>query len=463
MHYNNILIGKKLMKAHVGHRKYDKLLVDLLHEVASYKLREELIEYFSSELFELSSCDIMFVLDHYKHGNISSIDDIDLFSLYDRNEERDLSSQIRKREFKYQAKEKSNIFHTLNQMKQNKNDDIVTYHTSSKMIDFSEYFIPHSEFIQKGWMSIVYLPRATQKHPDRYLLLWYKNYTIDKIPDSLSQDERVLYLFGHYYELASFNIKNKAKIIYEQRMELLKALVPSMISHEIFHRTVTVGASVATLLQRIERIKNAQTLEDVNAEVTKLENSINDIIVPTMDALKNITGAITKLTKQATSETVNVHDVLAEAILIMNSEVSRLGINISLTCADVRIQTDRALLMHLVMNFISNSKEAYEGMTKDDKIIDIYVDSSEIANLNIYVSDNAKGIPSHIKEKLFDEGFSTKDDGNGLGLAICTYISGFLGGSVRLVDYKKYKTTFEISLPKDAFKFTTLKGEIGNG
>ena len=51
------------MKEHVGHRKYDKILVSLLHKIASSQLREEILEYFCNEIFKISSCDMLMVVE----------------------------------------------------------------------------------------------------------------------------------------------------------------------------------------------------------------------------------------------------------------------------------------------------------------------------------------------------------------------------------------------------------------
>jgi len=445
------------MKEYAGHRKYDSLLVNLLSKIASYKLREELLKYFCDELFKISSCNMMIVIESYK-TNINSIDDIEVFKLLDRNPKRNILSNIKNGDFIKKVNYHNNIFSALHEAILDR--DVTTYHTTSKMINFSKYLMPISSFRNGGWLSFIYLPRPTPKHAERFLLLWYDGSDISKTPDTLTQDERVLYLFSHYYELASFNIKNKAKTIYQQRMEMLKALVPSMISHEIYHKTVTIGTASNIILEENQKILDAKTLKEAKEMSEELKQTILKAMMPSINSLNAITSSISKLTKQVESENVAIKQMLEESILVMNTIASRLGIYIRLFSPDIHIQTDRALAMHLVMNLISNSIDAYDGLDIDDKFIDIRVDNSDKHNIDIYVSDDAKGIPTEIKERLFDEGFSTKIDGNGLGLSICSYIAGFLGGSISLIDYKKYTTTFKVSLNRDSFKMTTLKKEI---
>lgn len=440
------------MKSYVGHRSYDRILVNLLREIASYRLREELLLYFGDELMKISSAGVIIILERYNRG-----EHLELFKIWDKNIYRNL-----KRDY-YSSANAQRVTELVEDgclRDIEKSRDAYSYHSSSGMIDFLSFFIPPSEFRRGGWATMVYLPRATPKHPDRIMVLWYSGYnSIQKIPTTITQDERVLYLFGHYYELASFNIKSKAKLIYEQRMEMLKALVPSMITHEIFHRSVTLYTSVQNLKKRIGRIAESETLEEAHLETAKLLSSIEEVVEPTLETLTDITRAISKLTKQATTEEVDIAKVLHDAVLIANVVATRLGIKITIDSPPSPIHTDRALLMHLVMNLVTNSIEAYRDIETSPKIIHIKVDNSDEKHLLIRVSDNARGIDPAVVDRLFEEGYTTKEEGNGLGLPICSYIAGFLGGKIELENYKRYKTTFTLTLPRDAMKLTTLTEE----
>jgi len=445
------------MKEYVGHKTYDYLLVQLLDEIASYKLREELLTFFADALFKISSCDMIIVLDSYHQGEISTYSQLQLFNIWDKNLDRNLLTNMKE----HMQSHANNIdinFSKLNEIKSS--GDAISYNTTISNLQFLNGIIPPSEFKKEGWASIVYLPRATPKHPERYIILWYEGYDIKKIPDTLNQDERVLYLFSHYYKLASFNVKNKAKLIYEQRMEMLKALVPSMISHEIYHRIVTLYLAIEDTKQSIQAIKKASTLKEAQKENALIQEIMELEISPLVASLDDITGAISKLTKQAATEEIGIVTILEQVKYIIGADASRRGINIIIDSPHTIIKTDRALLMHLIMNLISNSIEAYTNIDISPKIINIKVDNTDETALVIYVSDNAKGIPPNIVDNLFEEGFTTKKDGNGLGLSICHFISGFLGGSIGLEKHKSYKTTFKITLPRDGFKMTTLKEEL---
>lgn len=69
----------------------------------------------------------------------------------------------------------------------------------------------------------------------------------------------------------------------------------------------------------------------------------------------------------------------------------------------------------------------------------------------IKISDTGRGIPDEIKEKIFEEGFTT-GEGTGLGLYIAKRIVTIYGGKIEVKDGVPKGTVFEIKIPE-------IKGE----
>ena len=76
----------------------------------------------------------------------------------------------------------------------------------------------------------------------------------------------------------------------------------------------------------------------------------------------------------------------------------------------------------MIINLVKNATEAFqnedmdENVLNDGKYIKIKTEKDDKSAI-IAVSNNAKGIKE--PEKIFNEGFSTKTSGMGLGLWIC--------------------------------------------
>ena len=66
----------------------------------------------------------------------------------------------------------------------------------------------------------------------------------------------------------------------------------------------------------------------------------------------------------------------------------------------------------------------------------------------ISISDNGQGILPQIHDRVFEKGFTTKDDGNGLGLYHAKVEVEKYGGTISFITQNQKGTTFTISLPE---------------
>ena len=82
---------------------------------------------------------------------------------------------------------------------------------------------------------------------------------------------------------------------------------------------------------------------------------------------------------------------------------------------------------------------------------EIHIDINENAkSINVLVSDNGKGIPKNIRQKIFSPGFTTKRRGWGLGLSLSKrIIKDYHNGKIFVQKSELGKgTTFCVSLKK---------------
>jgi signal transduction histidine kinase len=67
--------------------------------------------------------------------------------------------------------------------------------------------------------------------------------------------------------------------------------------------------------------------------------------------------------------------------------------------------------------------------------------------VQIEISDTGAGIPAELIPRVFEQGFSTKRTGHGLGLGICREIVDIHGGSMELASEQGRGTTVRLSFP----------------
>lgn len=73
--------------------------------------------------------------------------------------------------------------------------------------------------------------------------------------------------------------------------------------------------------------------------------------------------------------------------------------------------------IHIILNFISNSIDAFEEKNIQKREIKIYLKSNPYADQIVY-EDNAGGIPQDIIDKIFDMSFTTKSSQKGTGVGL---------------------------------------------
>jgi len=149
-------------------------------------------------------------------------------------------------------------------------------------------------------------------------------------------------------------------------------------------------------------------------------------------------------TKQAAA----LGSVVAEAQDLMAEEVSRRRVRM-----DVEIEgelplvvLDRVQIQQVLVNLIRNGLEAMDGVSVD-RVLRLRVHRMP-AVIQIEISDRGRGI--EFPEKIFEAFFTTKENGMGMGLAICRSIVESHGGRLWAEKNEPHGATFIFTLPVEA-------------
>ena len=105
---------------------------------------------------------------------------------------------------------------------------------------------------------------------------------------------------------------------------------------------------------------------------------------------------------------------------------------------------DRVLLEWAIESLVKNSIDALAG--RGGSIV-VGVEAQAGGGVRVRVADDGPGVPRELRRKIFSAGFSTKESGWGIGLALTRRIveSGH-GGRLRLAP-SDTGAVFEIVLP----------------
>ncbi|MBO5385277.1 HAMP domain-containing histidine kinase [bacterium] len=103
---------------------------------------------------------------------------------------------------------------------------------------------------------------------------------------------------------------------------------------------------------------------------------------------------------------------------------------------------DENRFLACIVNILKNGIESIETRGKIEVLAEVK-DNIGIIKL----SNNGKIIPKEKQEQIFNQGYTTKKTGCGIGLALCKNFLENSGAKLTLIQSTKAKTTFEIRVP----------------
>ena len=251
-------------------------------------------------------------------------------------------------------------------------------------------------------------------------------------------------------------LQNIASVLNEKNEEIIffesekKHLVPA----DDTIKTAEIVADKAKFIAH--EIKNNLSIINLYSKITeKRMNSVNadeEVIQSINNALKNIVNASENVSSLISDlrclstpfiQEINLRNLILNTVSMCQEKADKAGVSINVVNFDEGIiSSDKTKLQCAITNLIFN---AIEACNKDCEIcIDCFVEQKEV---RVFVKNNGEKIPQDIQNKIFQADFTTKEKGNGLGLAICKQQMQMLGGDINLVHSNDVETLFEIVLP----------------
>lgn len=154
--------------------------------------------------------------------------------------------------------------------------------------------------------------------------------------------------------------------------------------------------------------------------------------------------------QQLNASSVVLNDLIREAVQSVTALADEKKIRIKMKIPDSMflVQCDADLISQVMNNLLSNAiKFAPEN---GEVLVAVHPNYDE---LEIWVQDNGKGVPTALQELIFDKFFQAKNqtlrkpEGSGLGLAICKKIVDLHGGKIWVVSEENKGSKFIFTLP----------------
>jgi len=103
-------------------------------------------------------------------------------------------------------------------------------------------------------------------------------------------------------------------------------------------------------------------------------------------------------------------------------------------------------MQQIFLNIVLN---AYQAMTSGGVlgISSSLTTKNDVEYVRVEISDTGSGIPSQILEKIFTPFYTTKAQGTGLGLPICSKLVKLHNGNITVASNDTSGTVFTVDLP----------------
>lgn len=171
--------------------------------------------------------------------------------------------------------------------------------------------------------------------------------------------------------------------------------------------------------------------------------------------LERVEKSISHLLRFAREEetqigTVVMQDVLESALETFRDRAARGGIElIRKYDADGRLEGDAEQLRRVVINLVGNAIDALEDAGIEEPQVRVSM-GENLAGTEVWVrvADNGLGIAENARDRIFDPFFTSREDGTGLGLALCRKIVDNHGGSIEVETTSGEGTEFVLVFPK---------------
>jgi two-component system CheB/CheR fusion protein len=139
----------------------------------------------------------------------------------------------------------------------------------------------------------------------------------------------------------------------------------------------------------------------------------------------------------------SLHECINYAADILSAQLNSHGIEVKNEVPkEVQIFGTIGELEQVILNLISNARDAFEETVPEKKEIRLHVDPSTKEEVVLLVDDTAGGMDEKVVGKIFEPYFTTKGDkqGTGIGLYMCgTIIEKTFGGSISATNWYNEK------------------------
>jgi signal transduction histidine kinase len=245
--------------------------------------------------------------------------------------------------------------------------------------------------------------------------------------------DEVAEVTGAFNRMRASLLKTQQELLDAERLATIGRMASS-ISHDLRHALAAIVANAEFLLEsRLSTEQREELYQEVRIAVNQMTELLDSLLEfsRTRESLRLTYGNV-KESVERVVQAIRTHPRFHTAWISIRQE------------GDCNGWFDTKKLERALYNLLLNACEATSG--QDGRISVELIQVSE--GIQIRVSDNGRGIPESIRDRLFEPFVSVgKENGTGLGLTVVQKIVQDHGGDVVVENTSDTGTVFRLTLP----------------
>ena len=242
------------------------------------------------------------------------------------------------------------------------------------------------------------------------------------------------------YRLLAFQNVNEA--LDEAESQAWQRLL-NVMTHELMNSVAPVASLAGTLKNLMKKIKDKTV--DPESFVEDIELGV-DTIMRRSEGLLSFAETYRNLSKitELNIARMQVSSLFEHISQLMLPSLAQKNIDLEVILKDplMDINADASLVEQVMINLILNAVEAVKGKKEPRITLSAFLNSGK--RPIIRVSDNGIGIPVELMDKIFIPFFSTRKNGNGIGLSLCKQIMMLHRGNIHVQSVAGEGTSFSM-------------------
>ncbi len=232
-----------------------------------------------------------------------------------------------------------------------------------------------------------------------------------------------------------------------------------MLSGDIQNNKLRILGKLTASL--IHEIRNPLSAIKLNLDLIKTEENLSADVLESVEDSLSATDRIEYMVDSLLSfarvvthgrENISLNKITLNAADLLAVKASRYGVQIKHELDEnlIHVYADENKLLQVILNLVTNAIESCVE-SKGGKIVirTSYESDEHGGKINWIVEDNGIGISKEDQNRIFEDFYTSKENGTGLGLSVCKMLINEQHAEIdfesRLGVGTKFKITFSIN------------------